>query len=160
MAEEILVGLRDFLVPYLPLINSHNVDYLTRHHWTVYVPECVRREPTVNLYDAYEQRYRETAPATNVFDEFIDQLVHWRRRVESVTYTHDRYEQEVLQANDRQPRKSSKCANRTFMSEKKEHEVDILAPAIDRIANMADIDSVFLRRRLVPRLLSTLCSDH
>ena len=145
MAEEILVGLRDFLVPYLPLVNSHNVDYLTCHHWTVYVPECVRREETtVDLYDVYEQRTRETAPATNAFEAFIDQLVQWRRRLEPVTYTHDRFEQEVLQANDRQPRKSYKYANRTFMSEKKEHEVDILAPVIDHIANMASVDSVFV----------------
>ena len=73
MTEEILIGIRDFLQPYLPLLNSHNVDYLTCDHWNTYVPEWIRREERINLYDLFEQRYRECLPTMNLLDEFIDE---------------------------------------------------------------------------------------
>jgi hypothetical protein len=141
MAEEVLVGLRDFLEPYLPFLNSHNVDYLTRDHWNTYVPEWIRREERINLYDLLEQRYRESTLAKNLLEEFIDQIVEWKKRIEKVTYTHEQFEQ-VLQEQNKVESKLYKHTNRTFMSQKKEHEVEILSPVINQIANMAKADSV------------------
>ena len=143
MSEDVLLGLRDFLRPYLSLVNSHNVDYLTRDHWQSFVPEWIRDEEEINLYDLYEQRRQHGSLATSsALDTWLDQLIHWRRRFEEVTHTRERFEREVLTEKDQQQRKGYKQANRTFMSEKKEHEVDILAPLIEEIAQMAHAEAV------------------
>jgi hypothetical protein len=143
MAEDILIGMHNFLLPYLPLINSHNVDYLTRDHWHVYMPESIRQSQHVDLYDLYEQRYEQSLPVATSLDAFIDQIVQWRKRIEQVTWTRERFNNEIFaDSTQQQTVKSSKYVNRTFMSEKKEHEVDILAPVIDQIATLVHADSV------------------
>lgn len=139
MTEEILLGLRDFLKPYLPLLNTHNVDYLIRDHWNTFVPEWIRQTERINLYDALEERYQTEKPVINPLDELLDQIVYWRRRMEQITYTRERFEEEIHLEKDRP---SVKFRARTFMSEKKEHEVDILAPVIDQIARLSQSDSV------------------
>lgn len=140
-AEDVLLGLRDFLHPYLSLVNSHNVDYLTRDHWQTYVPDWIRTEErSVDLYDLYERGSRDTS---NPLESFIDQIVQWRRRFAEVTYTRERFEKEILaDEKDQHERKGYKFSNRTFMTLKKEHEVDILAPVIDQIAQMAQTEAV------------------
>jgi len=142
MTEEILIGIRDFLQPYLPLLNTHNVDYLTHDHWNHYIPEWVRQEERINLYDLFEQRYREDLPTKNKLEEFIDEIIQWKRKIEQITYTREKFEQEILQVKDKNQPKSYKYTSRTFMSQKKEHEVEILAPIINQLATMSDSDSV------------------
>ncbi|CAF1503057.1 unnamed protein product [Rotaria sp. Silwood1] len=142
MIEEILVGIRDFLQPYLPLLNTHNVDYLTRDHWNTYVPKWIRQEERIDLYDLFEQRYRECLPAKNFLEEFIDNIIEWKRKIEQITYTREKFEEEILQEKHKNELKSYKHITRTFMSKKKEHEVEILAPVIDQLANMASTDSI------------------
>lgn len=142
MAEEILIGIRDFLQPYLPLLNTHNVDYLTCDHWNTHVPECVRQGERIDLYELFEQRYRESLSAKNSLEEFIDTIVEWKIKVEQVTYTREKFEYQVLQEKFNNEPKLYKRTNRTFMSQKKEHEVETLAPVINQLANMADADSV------------------
>lgn len=139
MTEEILLGLRDFLQPYLPLLNTHNVDYLVRDHWNSFIPEWMRRTEPINLYDALEERYQTEKPVASPLDDLLDQIVYWRRRIEQITYTRERFEEEIGLEKDRP---SFKFRMRTFMSEKKEHEVDILAPVIDQIARLSQSDSV------------------
>ncbi|CAM4832743.1 unnamed protein product [Rotaria magnacalcarata] len=119
MTEQIFLGIRDFIQPYLPLLNSYNVDYLTCNHWNTYVPDWIRQEDTVDLYDLFEKRYKETSPANNLLEELIDQM--------------QKYEDEL---------KLLKNTTRTFMSPKKEHEVEILVPITNQLANMVDIDSI------------------
>ena len=142
MIEEILVGVRDFVQPYLPLLNSHNVDYLIRNHWNTYTPEWIREEERINLYDLFEQRYKESLPAKTSLEQFIDEIVEWKRKIEHITYTRERFEEEILQEKNNHGGKSFKYTNRTFMSQKKEHEVDILAPFINHLANISNADSV------------------
>jgi len=139
MTEEILLGIRDFLQPYLPLLNTHNVDYLICNHWNNYVPKWIREE---NLYDLFEQRSREYLPAKNQLEEFIDKIIEWKRKIEQITYTYEKFQQEILQDKNKNSLKSFKYTNRTFMSQKKEHEVDILAPIINQLANISHADSV------------------
>jgi hypothetical protein len=142
MTEEILIGIRDFLQPYFPFLNTHNVDYLTRDHWNAYVPEWIRQEERINLYDLFEQRLRGSLPARNRLEELLDEIIQWKRKIEQITYTRDKFEQEILQEKDENPVKSDKYTRRTFMSEKKEHEVEILAPMIHQLANISHADSV------------------
>ena len=139
MIEEILLGIRDFLQPYLPLLNSHNVDYLLRDHWHTYVPEWIRQEERINLYEFFEQREKDNLPATNQLEQLIDDIIQWKRKIEQVTYTREKFEREILLENRSI---SSKYCSRTFMSEKKEHEVDILAPVIDQVATLSHADSI------------------
>ena len=139
MTEDILCGLRDFLRPYLPLLNTHNVDYLVRDHWNTYVPEWIRRMERTNLYDALDERYQQDKSVENPFDELLNQMVYWRRRIEQITYTHEKFEEIIGLRRDRPV---SKSRVRTFMSQKKEHEVDILAPVIDQIAHLSHSDSI------------------
>ncbi|CAF1176836.1 unnamed protein product [Adineta steineri] len=140
MTEEILIGIRNFLQPYLPLLNSHNVDYLIRDHWSTYVPEWIRQEERINLYDLFSQRYQESLSAKNRLEELIDEIIEWRKKIERVTYTREKFEEEILREKDQT--KSYKFITRTFMSQKKEHEVDILAPVINQLANMSNADSI------------------
>jgi hypothetical protein len=139
MTEEILLGIRDFLQPYLPLLNSHNVDYLIHDHWNTYVPEWIRQEERINLYEFFEQREKEYLPAKNQFEQFIDDIIQWKRKIEQITYTRDKFEREILLEKQQT---SSKYPSRTFMSQKKEHEVDILAPIIDQLATLSQADSI------------------
>ncbi|UJR08093.1 hypothetical protein I4U23_012370 [Adineta vaga] len=140
MTEELLIGMHNFLQPYLPLLNSHNVDYLIRDHWHTYVPEWIRQEERINLYDLFEQRYQECSPARSLLEEFIDDIIVWRKKIEQITYTREKFQEEILL--EKASPKSYKCISRTFMSEKKEHEVDILAPVINQIANIANAESI------------------
>ena len=143
MSEEILIGIRDFLQPYLPLLNSHNVDYLTRDHWHTYIPEWIRHAQGIDLYDLYEQRSRESLSAKNFLEELIDEIIGWKRKIEQIIYTREKFEKEILQRNNQsEPSKSYKYINRKFMNEKKEYEVEILAPFVNELANMTNIDSV------------------
>ena len=142
MAENILIGLYDFLQPYLPIVNSHNVDYLIRNHWETYVPEWLKTMEPINLYDLYEHRYETSVPPINPLESFIDQLVEWRRRIEQLMFTKERFENEIFQDKERFRSKRFKYANRTFMSQKKEHEVDILAPIIDQVTHVVDAHAV------------------
>jgi len=142
MTEEILIGIRDFLQPYLPFLNTHNVDYLTRDHWNTYVPELIRQQERIDLYDLFEQRYEKCLPVNNILDELIDKIIEWKRKIEQITYTREKFQQEILQEKDQNQAKSFKYTNRTFMSLKKEHEVEILAPIINQLANMSHADSV------------------
>ncbi|CAF2043682.1 unnamed protein product [Rotaria magnacalcarata] len=142
MTEQILLGIRDFLQPYLPLLNSHNVDYLTCNHWNTYVPEWIRQEDTVDLYDLFEKRYKQRSPARHLLEELIDQIVDWKRKIEQITYTREQFEEQILPEKCENELKSLKHTTRTFMSPKKEHEVEILAPIINRLANMVNIDSI------------------
>jgi hypothetical protein len=142
MTEEILIGVRDFLQPYLPILNTHNVDYLIRDHWNTYVPEWIREEERINLYDIFEQQYRESLPAKNLLEEFIDEIVEWKRKIERITYTREKFEEEILREKDQNQPKSFKYTNRSCMSQKKEHEIEILAPTINQLANISNADSV------------------
>lgn len=142
MTEEILLGIRDFVQPYLPLLNTHNVDYLIHDHWMTYVPEWIREDERINLYDLFDQRYHECSSARNRLEEFIDEIVQWRRKIEQVTYTREKFEQNILQDKHKNSMKSFKYINRTFMSEKKEHEVDILAPIINQLAEISHANSI------------------
>ena len=101
MTENILIGIRDFLQPYLPILNTHNVDYLTRDHWNTYVPEWIRKEERINLYDLFEQRYKESIPANNLLEEFINSIVEWKRKIEQITYTRENFEENILQHIDK-----------------------------------------------------------
>jgi len=148
MTENILIGIRNFLQPYLPLLNSHNVDYLIHDHWNTYVPEWIRQEDRVNLYDLFEERYRESLAAKNLLEEFIDEIVEWKRKIEQITYTRDKFEDEILQEKEKDEPKSYKYISRTFMSQKKEHEVEILAPVINQLANISNADSVNVHKYL------------
>ncbi|CAF1315159.1 unnamed protein product [Rotaria magnacalcarata] len=98
MTEQIFLGIRDFIQPYLPLLNSYNVDYLTCNHWNTYVPDWIRQEDTVDLYDLFEKRYKETSPANNLLEELIDQMVGWKRKIEQITYTLEQFEEQILPA--------------------------------------------------------------
>lgn len=154
MTENILLGIRDFLQPYLPLLNTHNVDYLTCDYWNTYVPEWIRQESTINLYELFEQRYRHELPATNLLEELIDEIVQWKRKIEQITFTRDQFEKQILQEKYKDAPKSYKHTNRTFMSPKKEHEVDILAPFINQLTNMTNVDSVELKRSFFLNVIS------
>ncbi|CAF1096028.1 unnamed protein product [Rotaria sordida] len=140
--NEILIGIRDFLQPYLPLLNTHNVDYLTCNHWNTYVPEWIRQEERIDLYDLFDQRYKESLLAKNLLEELIDNIIKWKRKIEQITYTYEKFEEEILQKKYKNEPKLHKHTTRTFMSQKKEHEVEILAPIIDQLANMTNTDSI------------------
>ncbi|CAF1004027.1 unnamed protein product [Adineta ricciae] len=140
MTEDLLIGIRNFIQPYLPLLNTHNVDYLTRDHWNTYVPHWIRQAERINLYHLFEQRYRECSPAQHRLEELIDDIVGWKKKIEQVTYTRERFQDEILR-NKVQP-KLYLCTSRTFMSQKKEHEVEILAPVIEQLANMAKAEAI------------------
>ena len=143
MTEKILVDIHDFLQPYLPLVNTHNVDYLIYDHWNTYVPEWIRQYQQINLYDLFEQRYKqENLLAQNQLEKFIDEIIKLKRQIEQITYTREKFEKDILQEKYKTQANSFKYINRTFMSQKKEHEVDILAPIIDQLANMSQSESV------------------
>jgi hypothetical protein len=140
MTEEILLGIRDFLQPYLPLLNSHNVDYLIHDHWNTYVPKWIQQEEDINLYELFEQHEKEYLPAKNQFEQLINDMIYWKQKIEQIIYTREKFEQEIFLENRREI--SSKYSSRTFMSEKKEHEIDILAPIIDQLANISHANSI------------------
>lgn len=144
MTEEILLDLCNFLQPYLPLLNTHNVDYLTRDHWTTYVPEWIRQEDeNVNLYDLYDQRYHELKPVQNRLDEFLDEIISWRKKIEQMIYTREDFEKKISSDKEQTEQiPTFKYTNRTFMSQKKEHEIDILAPIINQLVLLSNADAI------------------
>lgn len=144
MAEEVLLGLCDFLQRYLPLVNSHNVDYLTHDHWHHYMPSWFQGNEPIDLYQLFEQRYEQSSlpVTTSELEAFIDQLVDWRKKIERVIWTKERFDQQILSQRDKNKPKGYKYANRTFMSEKKEHEVDVLSPVIDQVACLSSAHSI------------------
>lgn len=142
--EDILVGLNTFLQPYLSLANSHNVDYLTCDHWNTYVPEWLKSADRIDLYNLYDQHWQQTndVEINDALQNFIEELIEWRRRIETVVYTKERFELEILSRLNDTESKQFKYKNRTFMSQKKEHEVDVLAPIINQIARLAHANAV------------------
>ncbi|CAF1210187.1 unnamed protein product [Rotaria sordida] len=117
MTEEIFIGIRDFPQPYLPLLNIHNLDYLNCDHWNTYVPEWVRQEERIDFYNLFEQ-------------------LEWKRKIEQITYTRTKFEEQILQEKHKNKPKSYKKHKSNIYESKKEHQVEILAPIINQLANM------------------------
>jgi len=127
MLDETILALNEFLSGYLPLLNSHNVDYLTNDHWNTFVPECIRENyRDINLYN-------EQISTKNIeLNQFLHRFTDFRKQIEGLTTDKSRFLHN----------QSVQSSTRIFTSQKKSHEIEILAPVIHQIAIVSNSQSV------------------
>ncbi|CAF0959716.1 unnamed protein product [Didymodactylos carnosus] len=155
MALPVLNGICQFIHPFLPFLNSHNVDYLTDDHWNVYLPQYIRdsllsskTEQIYDLYDNHSNASESEMPFNKqitTLESLFDIIIYWKKQIKQLTLTSSTYKQDLdnikhLQ-NDEQRKKPPANLSR-FMNEKKEHEVDRLVELIAHLASVTQSDVI------------------
>jgi len=119
-----LDGLLAFLNPHWDFVNCHMVNYLTDQHWSVFLPEGLRREISGNedVDLAIEELFWKN-------DEAVGRFPEWRRFLEKGKLERLALHPELLTSVEELLEGQENAAQlsiREFMSAKKCHEVGCL----------------------------------
>ncbi|KAH8348767.1 hypothetical protein KR084_010850 [Drosophila pseudotakahashii] len=134
-----LDGLLAFLYPHWDFVNCHMVNYLTDQHWTVFLPEPLRKEISgkedVNL--VIEDLFWQNDEVGNRFPEWRSFLEQGKQErlalhLELLTSVED-----LLEGQEN----AAQLTIREFMSAKKCHEVELTAALVDHLVKNSSQDS-------------------
>lgn len=136
--EEVVV----YLKPYLPIANSHVVNFITNNFWETIIPSNVREEVDLKGTEVLFSNFWSDNPVSDSLTQFVSTAkCNHLDSYPSNFYMELDDVYSVLQSWGYTPSHKS-FQLKEFMAAKKLHEVQIMAELVADLSKFADIDTL------------------
>ncbi|XP_050546281.1 probable methyltransferase-like protein 25 isoform X6 [Daktulosphaira vitifoliae] len=127
-----------FLNPFLPIANSHVVNFITKNVWETVIPEDIKYD--MNIYGSNNLllKFWTNNPSTNSLSKFVALARCYILETYPTCYFKKR--DNVLKSLDIDLNEVYKL--KEFMSAKKKHEVEILTSIINAFSELMDVNVI------------------
>lgn len=136
--EEVIV----YLKPFLPIANSHVVNFITNNFWQTVIPSDIREEIDSKGSDFVLSNFWSDNPIPDALTRFVlSSKCHNLNSYPNNCYMRLNDVHNLLQSWGYEPIHKS-FELKEFMAAKKMHEVEVMAELVKDLSNYASIDTI------------------